>query len=238
MLATSSDFNKTLSSLQASPFFSKLEPAVIESMLKDFTLVTIKKSVTLDSDINMKYFHIILKGRLRLMQVDPTTGKSITLFLLHEGDGFDIFPLLDGKEHIALPIAVDDMLVLRASLQKVRDWIKIHPGFNEAFLPYIGNRLRELESFSKDLAFHDTLTRLANLILKFTVDKKDENDEYYKVKLINNLSQEALAELIGTSRSVLSIQMQKLKKDGIIAGEKGYLVVKNIKKLIEKSDDL
>jgi len=207
-------------------------------MLKDFTLVTIKKSVTLDSDINMKYFHIILKGRLRLMQVDPMTGKSITLFLLHEGDGFDIFPLLDGKEHIAQPVAVDDMLVLRASLEKVRDWIKIHPGFNEAFLPYIGNRLRELESFSKDLAFHDTLTRLANLILKFTVQEKDEKEEYYKVKLINNLSHEALAELIGTSRSVLSTQMQKLKKDGIIAGEKGSLAVKNIKKLIEKSDDL
>lgn len=201
-------------------------------MLKYFTLITIKKSTTLDSDMNMKYFHIILKGRLRLMQIDPLTGKSITLFLLHKGDGFDIFTLLDGKKHIAQPVAVDDMIVLRAPLQKVREWIKIHPDFNATFLPYIGHRLRELESFSKNIAFHDTLTRLASLILKFTVQEKNKEDEHYKVKLINNLSHEALAELIGTSRSVLSTQMQKLKKEGIIAGKKGSLVVKNIEKLI------
>lgn len=238
MLKTSPDFHNTISALQASPFFSKVEPVIIEDILKDFTLVSIKKSATLDHDINMKYFHIILKGRLRLMQVDPTTGKSVTLFLLQEGDGFDIFPLLDGKEHIAQPIAVDDMVVLRASLDKVRDWIKIHPDFNAAFLPYIGNKLRELESFSKSMVFHDTLTRLANLILKFTQEEKKEYEQYCKVKLIHNLSHEALSELIGTSRSVLSTQMQKLKHEGIIASEKGSLAVKNIKKLIEKSNNL
>jgi len=236
MLKTSPDFHKTISALQASPFFSKLEPNIIEDMLKAFTLVTLKKSTTLDPDINMKYFHIILKGRLRLMQVDPATGKSLTFFLLHEGDGFDIFPLLDGKEHITQPIAVDDMVILRAPLDKVREWIKIHPNFNTAFLPYIGNRLRELESFSESIVFHDTTTRLANLILKFTEGKKDDDDdEHHKVKLIHNLSHEVLAELIGTSRSVLSTQMQKLKKDSIVVGEKGSLVIKNMKKLIEKS---
>jgi CRP-like cAMP-binding protein len=232
MLQTSPDFKKTLSYLGNSPFFSKLKPEIIEDMLKDFTLITIKKSTILGD--NMKYFYIILKGRLRLTQVDPVTGKSVTIFLLHEGDGFDIFPLLDGKEHITQPIAVDDMIVIRASSQKVRDWITIHPDFNATFLPYIGEKLREMESFSESIVFHDTLTRLANLILKFTEEKKDDNDGHYKVKLINNLSHEVLAELIGTSRSVLSTQMQKLKKDGIIAGKKGSLVVKNIKKLKEK----
>ncbi len=113
-----------------------------------------------------------------------------------------------------------------------------HADFNAAFLPYIGNRLRELESFGKSMVFHDTLTRLANLILKFTTKDKNENDAHYKVKLINTLSHEALSELIGTSRSVLSTQMQKLKQEGIIVGEKGSLAVKNMKKLIENSDEL
>ena len=232
------DFDKTIALLQASPFFSKVELGVIENMLEDFTLITVKKSVTFDNDMNMKYFHIILKGRLRLIQVDPNTGRGITIFLLHEGDGFDIFTLLDGKEHIVQPVAVDDMLVIRAPLEKTREWISIHPDFNAAFLPYVGERLRELEAFGKSIVFQDTLTRLANLILRFTTMEKNEDNEHYPVKLINNLPHEVLAELIGTSRSVLSTQIQKLKNDGVLAREKGTLVVKNIKKLMEKSDDI
>lgn len=236
MLNTSSDLNKIISVLKDSPFFARIKPENLKSMVKEFTLVNVKRSTFFDPDINMKYFNIILQGRLRVMQIDPKTGRSITMFLLHKGDGFDIFPLLDGKEHIVQSVAVDNLILLRISIEKMRYLINTYPDFNAAFLPYIGDKLRELESFGKSMVFHDTLTRLANLILKFT--EENENGDYYPVKLINDLSHEVLAELIGTSRSVLSTQMQKLKKEGVVMGKKGSLVVKNMKKLIEKSENL
>ncbi len=232
MLEETSNFEEIISSLHSSPLFSKVKSEALKDMLKNFTLVKIKKSTEFDNDLNMKYFYVILKGRLKLMQIDPKTGKSITLFLLNKGDIFDIFPLLDGKEHIVQPIAIDDMIILRTTLNQAREWMKCNPDFNASFLPYIGNKLRELEYFSKSMVFHDTLTRLSNLILRFTVPQKDQNT--YPVKLINNLSHESLAELIGTSRSVLSTQMQKLKKEGAIASKNASLVVKDIKKLIKE----
>jgi len=43
--------------------------------------------------------------------------------------------------------------------------------------------------------------------------------------------------MIGSVRSVVSTQMEKLKKEGIILSKRGYLAVRNLEKLIEKCDD-
>lgn len=231
MEKTSPHYNETIFLLKNSPFFEKVSSDVIDDMLLNFTYITVKRSTKFDCDIGMKYFHIILKGRLKINKTDPDTGKSVSIFLLSDGDGFDIFPLLDDKEHLVSPIAIDDMIVIRAPLKKVQKWIAIHQEFNRAFLPYIGKRLRELESFHESIVFHDTKTRLANLILKHTVDIKDTLSNTYPVKLINDLSHEALAELVSTSRSVLSVQMKYLRDEGIVVSKRGSLAVKNLNKL-------
>ena len=231
MKITSAHYNETIALLKNSPFFAKVSSDVIDDMLLHFTYITVRRSTEFDCDIGMKYFHIILKGRLKINQTDPDTGKSVCIFLLSDGDGFDIFPLLDGKEHLVSPIAIDDMIVLRAPLKKVQEWIAVHPEFNSAFLPYIGKRLRTLESFHESIVFHDTKTRLANLILKHTSEIKDKATNSYPVKLINDLSHETLAELVATSRSVLSVQMKNLRNEGVVVSKRGSLAVKNLNKL-------
>ncbi len=217
--------------LSKSPLFGRIEEALLEDMLQSFTQIRLKRADILQSDIGMKYFHIILKGRLKITQIDPNTGKTITIFLLKEGDGFDILPLLDGEEHIVFPVAIDDVLALRAPLDTVREWIKQHPDFNSAFLPYVGKRLRELEESHKSNIFHNTKTRLAKLILKHTNHHKEHSSDSHTVRLIHDFSHEALAEIVSTSRSVLSLQMKKLRDEGIITSKRGLLTVKNLKKL-------
>jgi len=169
---------------------------------------------------------------LKLSQIDIKSGRSATLFLLSSGDIYDVFSLLDGKEHSVEPVPLDNMELLKLPLEKARGFIKEYPEFNEAFLPYLGKRMRELESFSESLVFNDTLTRLSKLILRHT--NRDKESEHYPVKLINNLSHEAIAELIGSVRTVVSLQIKKLKEEKIIVKHKGHLVVKDLEKLINK----
>jgi len=225
------DTDTCISMLKNSPLFGKVDTDLLKDMMQNFSCMHIKRSDVLESDLGMHYFHIILKGRLKITQIDPDTGKSITIFLLKEGDGFDIFPLLDGEEHIVFPVAVDDLLVARAPLEIVREWIKQHPDFNSAFLPYVGKRLRELEDSHKSSIFHDTKTRLAKLILRHTEQHKPPHAKHYPVRLIHDLSHETLAELVATSRSVLSTQMKKLREEGAISSKRGLLTVKNLQKL-------
>jgi len=127
---------------------------------------------------------------------------------------------------------MDKMTVLSIPLDRARTWICEHSEFNKSFLPYLGNKMRELEDFGTSIVFHDTTTRLASLILKHT--HPDENDDHYSVKLIDNLSHESLAELIGSVRSVVSTQMHKLKEEGVIMSKRGQLAVSNLEKLMKK----
>jgi len=235
MQNNSFSLENSLKILQKSFLFEKMDKEELKQIIKSSTLINWKRNETIDSDMGAKYFHIILKGRLKITCIDPQTGRSISLFILSSGDIFDIVTLLDGREHIVFPVAMDDIFALRFPLKKARQLLKDYPDFNASFLPYLGQTMRELEDFGESLVFNDTSTRLAKLILKHTSPK--EIQDHHQVKLINNLSHESLAEMIGSVRSVVSTQMEKLKKEGIILSKRGYLAVRNLEKLIEKCDD-
>jgi len=227
-------YKKALNTLSKSELFANLDKAILEEIIKQSQICKWEINETIDPLEATKYLFIIISGRLKLSQINIKSGRSVTLFLLSKGDIYDVLSLLDGKEHLVNPIPLDDMELLKLPLQKARDFIKEYPKFNEAFLPYLGKRMRELESFGESLTFNDTLTRLANLILRHTDRCKDEDEKHHNIKLINNLSHEALAELIGSVRTVVSLQLKKLKEENIVLRDKGELVVKDLEKLIKK----
>ena len=225
-------YEKALETLSNSALFKNLDKTILEKIIEQSKECKWQKNETIDPLEATKYLFIIISGRLKLSQIDIKSGRSATLFLLSSGDIYDVFSLLDGKEHSIEPVPLDNMELLKLPLEKARDFIKDYPKFNEAFLPYLGKRMRELESFSESLVFNDTLTRLSKLILRHT--NRDKESEHYPVKLINNLSHEAIAELIGSVRTVVSLQMKKLKEEEIVVNHKGHLVVKDLEKLINK----
>ncbi len=234
MTKESALYTKAYEVLQRSTLFGTLPSEVLEDILFECTEEYWHKAETLDPEIGTKYLYIIITGRLKVTHVDAETGRSLALFLKGEGDIFDIFSLLDGKEHVVFPVAMDNMNVLRIPLPRAREWIFEHPEFNQSFLPYLGEKMRELEAFGTSLVFHDVTTRLARLILKHTHPKSIA--EHHPVHLINNLSHESLAELIGSVRSVVNTQMQKLKEGGVIVSKRGHMTVASLDKLLQKCD--
>ena len=229
------DYHKSYELLRDADLFSSLDENTLKDMIKECELVYWKKAETINSDIATKYLHIILDGRLKITQVDPSTGRSISLFLLEKGDIFDVFSLLDGEEHITFPIAIDNITALCIPIDRAREWICEHSVFNKKFLPYLGKRMRELEAFGESMVFDDIATRLSKLILRH-VNPKEKISGQHSVRLINNLSHESLSEMIGSVRSVVSTQMKKLKKEEIILNKRGHLAVNNLEKLIKKCD--
>ena len=118
-------------------------------------------------------------------------------------------------------------------IEDAREFICKYPECSRAFLPYLGEMMRQLEEFGYSLVFHDTATRLANLILKHAYPNKENK---HTVKLINDLSHESLAELIGSVRTVITTQLKKLKEEEIILQKRGEIAIKNLEKLLKKLD--
>ena len=227
---------EALSLLSNTPLFSGIDEKLLTSLLSECKPVQWPKGETLDPDIARKDLYILLNGRLKLTQIDPHTGRSITLFLLSGGDIYDIFTLLDDHEHITFPVTLDRIDALRIPLPRAREWLCQNPRFSNRFLPYLGQMMRHLEAFSESMVFDDTMTRLAKLILRHTVEEEHDDHGHLTVKLIHNLSHESLAEMIGSVRAVVSTQIHKLKEQEIILSKRGHLAVKNLEALLKKSD--
>ncbi len=227
--------NQAFDILKQTFLFKKFSNDILNKKIKKYPLIQWQKNKIIDSSISLKYVFIVIKGRLKITKIDPKTGRSISLFILTSGDIYDFFTLLDGKEHIAFPVPIDNVVMLKIPIQEMRTMIEDYPEFNTSFLPYLGQKMRDLENFGKSLVFDDTTTRLSKLILKHVSTNKEE-DFCYPVNLISNLSHESLSEMIGSVRSVITTQMQKLKKDNIIINKKGHLFIKDLEKLKKKCD--
>ncbi len=221
----------TLKALRQSELFGRLDETVIQEMLLSFLRETWpKKSIVMHPEQTIRRFYVVISGRVKMTRVNPDTGRELTIFLLGAGDGFDVVSLLDGKKHNVSVIAMDDIEVLTAPFDTIYEWIKRHPSFNRGFLPYIGKLIRQLTNLASDLALLDTGTRLAKLLLRHTT----QGSPHPRLRLINDLSHEELAGMIGSVRVVVSRYLQGLKKEGIVVARRGQLEVSKLQALVEK----
>ncbi len=193
-----------------------------------------KGDVPFDSDATMHHFYFILEGRIKISHIHPETGKEQTVTILSRGDMFDVITLLDKKSHHYTATALETSRILEVPIGHVRELIENDPNFNRYFFPYLARQMRDLESLAVDLALYDVYGRIIRLIGR----NLQEDHEGYHLDLINDLSHEELATLVGTVRKVLNRNLQRLKKEGIIDISRKELDIKDLTKLFEKIDYL
>lgn len=222
----------SLKVLGSSPLFSSVNEAALRAMLGKFGRETWPKAGQLPTEQNSKIFRVVMSGRVELTRINPNTGRQVTLFALGPGDAFDVITLLDLKDHEIHPVALEPLEVLTTPIESVREWIRLHPDFNRALLPYLGEKIRELEDLSSDLALVDTAHRLALLILDHATPRPlmdDQGEE--RLPLVNTLSDEAMARMIGSVRVVVNRHLQDFKALGLIHTKRGQLTVQSLEKL-------
>ena len=203
-------------------------------MLNIYQRETWPKGAHLPPKQAAEHFTVVISGRMELTRINPETGRQITLFTLGAGDAFDVITLLDGKEHNVEPIALEPLEIIVTSLDKARHWIETQPEFNRAFLPYLGEKIRRLENLSADLALSETIARLAKLILQQAAPEIPLLDDGVKrPPLINTLSDDAMARMIGSVRVVVNRHIQDFISMGLISTTRGELVVRDLAKLHE-----
>lgn len=219
--------------LRQSPLFASLDDALLKDMLEIFHYETrVKDETAISPRQASAHFYIIISGRAKVSVYNPENGREHILSLLGPGDGFDLISLLDSEWHDTVATALDDMEVLSTTLQQGREWLNQHPDFNRAFLPYLGQQMHGLADQVVDLSLYDTEVRLARLILRHLVPDKLTQE----IPLINDLSQETIASMIGSVRVVITRQLSHWKQKKIISGQRGRWSVQNLKALLEKAD--
>ncbi|HHH49030.1 MAG TPA: Crp/Fnr family transcriptional regulator [Gammaproteobacteria bacterium] len=230
-------FEESARCLKQSPLFSELAPSAIEDIITRCRRETWRRRRQLPMEETWQRFHILLSGRVRLSRSNPENGRMITLFLLGPGDPFCLFSLLDGKPHEVMLETLDDVALLSLPMDEARHWLDEHPEFNRQLLPYLGEQMCSLAGLASDLALHDTETRLARLILRHVDSSATGNDQHATPRLINDLSHEFLAEMIGSVRVVVNRQLQHWKQEGIVDAHRGHLEVEALQELARRAEE-
>ena len=177
------------------------------------------------------FFHFVVSGRLKIYQINKPTGREFTFFLLQKNDAFDILCLLDGCEHDVYYETLDRVVLLSLPMDVMKRWVVEHPEINKNLLPYLSHQMRTLEEYASNVTLIDIPTRLARLILN------NINEESQELELINDLSNEELAHLIGSTRAVVNRHLQEFKNDGIISLGRNKVEVKDLDLLLSKANN-
>ena len=216
--------------MEASPLFRSLGRELLDDKLLHLRHHRHPKgSLILRPEDTAKRVNIVIRGRVKLVAYNVLSDRELTLFLLTRGDMFNVASLLDGKPQDLTAYAVDEVETLSGECTLIRDWIERHPEFNREFLPYLGERLLRISDLASDLALHDTGVRLANLILRHV--EGNPAGPTTVPRLINDLSQDEIGDMIGTVRVVANRQLRHLQRDGIVQTSRGRLVVRDLQRL-------
>jgi CRP/FNR family cyclic AMP-dependent transcriptional regulator len=153
----------------------------------------------------------IQKGRVKLTVISQQ-GKEAVIGILGLHDFFGETCLLGRSLRLKTATAMTDCTIVR--LEKARTIRVLHeePTFSELFLSYLLSRNIRLEEDLVDQLFNSSEKRLARVLLLLANFGKEGKPE----PVIAKISQETLAEIVGTTRSRVSLFMNKFRKLGLI----------------------
>lgn len=152
------------------------------------------------------------RGRARITVVSQS-GKEATITLLSAGDfvGEESLASVPGLR-MATATAVSSCLALRIGRDEMIRVMHEEPAFAELFLKFLLARSMRTQADLVDQLFNSSEKRLARILLLMAeFDKPGEPDTY-----IPPITQETLAEMIGTTRSRVSFFMNRFRKLGLI----------------------
>jgi CRP/FNR family cyclic AMP-dependent transcriptional regulator len=155
-------------------------------------------------------FHI-QEGQVKLSVVSEV-GKEAVVALHGTGDFFGEGCLSGQSLRLATATALTDCVIMRLDKAAIVRVLHEQPKFSEMFLAYILARNARVEADLVDQLFNSSEKRLARLLLLMANFGKEGRPE----PVIAKVSQETLAEMVGTTRSRVSFFMNKFRKLGFI----------------------
>ncbi|MGA9583878.1 MAG: Crp/Fnr family transcriptional regulator [Terracidiphilus sp.] len=152
------------------------------------------------------------KGRAKITVVSKA-GKEATISLLSEGDfvGEESIAALSGL-HLATAVAVTGCTALKISREEMIRVMHEEHDFSDLFLKFLLARSMRIQADLVDQLFNSSEKRLARILLLMAEFGRPGEPE----PLIPKISQETLAEMIGTTRSRVSFFMNRFRKLGFI----------------------
>ena len=178
-----------------------------------------KETVFTQGDAADSVFYI-QEGKVRLTVVSKI-GKEATLGILNRGEFFGEGSLAGQPLRMGSATAMTDCELLRIEKKAMMEALHREHEFSDMFVAYLLARNIRYEEDLVDQLFNSSEKRLARILLLLAHFGKESVPE----TVIPKISQETLAEMIGTTRSRVSFFMNRFRKLGFVDYGEGGLQV-------------
>lgn len=161
-------------------------------------------------DVAEAVFYII-KGKVRLTVVSKR-GKEATIAILSEANFFGEGALAGQPLRMGSAVAMTDCELLRIEKKAMMEALHREHAFSDVFVAYLLARNIRYEEDLVDQLFNSSEKRLARVLLMLAHFGKEGVPE----TVVPKISQETLAEMVGTTRSRVSFFMNRFRRLGFI----------------------
>jgi CRP/FNR family transcriptional regulator, cyclic AMP receptor protein len=169
-----------------------------------------KQTIFAQGDMADSVFYL-QKGKVKLTVV-AKNGKEATIGILNENAFFGEGCLTGQPDRMCSAIAMTDCTVMRIDKKSMMNVLHRERAFSDMFVAYLLTRNIRYEEDLVDQLFNSSEKRLARILLLLAHFGKDGKPEV----AIPKISQETLAEMVGTTRGRVNFFMNRFRKMGFV----------------------
>src|SRR5690242_14736901 len=177
---------------------------------RDISKFSKKKIIFAQGDAADAVFYV-KKGKVKVAVISDE-GKEAIVALLGADEFVGEGCLIGQPKRLATASAMTECQIMRVEKTELQRVIRDEPAFSQMFVAHILERMARVEEDLVDQLFNSTEKRLARLLLLLANFGKEGRPE----PILAKISQETLAEMIGTTRSRVSHFMNKFRQLGFI----------------------
>jgi len=158
---------------------------------------------------------VVMKGEVRV-ELPDTSGANLVLHVLRTGDAFGELALFDGKPRSADAVAGTNGRLLVLERNAVLALMRKEPGFAIGVVAVLCERLRRTNAKLEAMRFRDAGQRICQVLLQQEEETGRRNID---------ITQAALAEIVGTTRETINRRLTEIEISGAIAREPGRITI-------------
>jgi CRP-like cAMP-binding protein len=209
-----------LALLRGHPVFGALEPGQLEQLVSYARTRRVPAGTTLFSkgDPGTELF-AVSTGTVKI-SVPAPDGREAMFNLLHPGEIFGEIALLDGRPRTADAMAMTDCELTVIERRDFLAFVHGEPNVALQLIALLCERLRIASEHYEEVVFLDLPTRLARILLQLA-DQNEAGAEEPKLKI----TQREISQMLGSTRESVNKQLRIWSKRGLIALERGGIVV-------------
>jgi CRP/FNR family transcriptional regulator, cyclic AMP receptor protein len=173
--------------------------------------------------------YVIVSGRASV-SVAARDGRSLTLREIGPSEIIGEVSLLDGGLPSATVTALTKTELVWVDHRSFMGLLEKRPKIATALLAVLASRLRRLTSWADDLAGLPLSARVAKCLVSLLALHGQQVGRS-RIRIAQRFSQEDLASMVGATRESINKHLGRFEKQGILAKERGHLVVIDLPKL-------